>query len=178
MATRKPVAAKPAIRKTVATKVGLVSKAAGVTTVAEAMPRSGKLFGADPKRVVGKGSPALKVALGTIAKLPVSKTAATAKPTWRKRAASVLGVADKVTKLPPKAQAKLAVVKFSGAVIPITRKTGDSDENVPTLALSKVSDISKLLAKLPKGCFIGTMGGELRIYNKAGMLIVEVRTAR
>jgi hypothetical protein len=82
-----------------------------------------------------------------------------------------------------KAAKKAATVTFRGFVIPVGRKSSDSEDGVPTITVKNVSETIKLFEKLPKGCSWLTdtsaaTKDTLNLYNKAGAYIAEVRIAK
>lgn len=101
---------------------------------------------------------------------------AATKPLLTKRAAPVPHASMKAVKA-AKVKKPSTAVKFRGFLIPVTRKNGTDGLDVPTIQLSKVSDISKLFALLPKGCTVDTFSTQqINLFNKSGALIAEIRT--
>jgi hypothetical protein len=77
-----------------------------------------------------------------------------------------------------KAAKKEDVLKFRGFIIPIKRKSTDSEESVPTIPVTGVGDTLKLFEKLPKGCtWMGDTADKttMSVYNKSGALIADLR---
>lgn len=110
---------------------------------------------------------------GAFGKIKMKKAVAAANP--------VNALKPEVSIKPKKVKSE--VLKYKGAVIPVGRKQGDDEDNVPTIVVKTVSDTMKLFEKLPKGCTWGAAGngqagGCLNIYNAKGMLICELRTAK
>lgn len=180
MATSKPV------RKAAASKVGVATQAAGVVSKADVpdqeMPRSGKLFGADAKRIVGYGKPAKAAA-------PAKKdTRKAVPPTKANVAAKIarmnLSAPPSIPRLgkpvPTKAvKAKPVAVKYKGIVIPVKRKNGGDESDVPTIQVKNVNETMKVFALLPKGCTWladGVSKDTMSVYNSGGALIAELRT--
>ena len=121
------------------------------------------------KRVAG-ASKALVEAMHTIATQPPLKKAVKAD----KQAKAL----DKIVK--NKKVAKAKAVTFRGFVIPVNRKSTDSEDSVPTISVKNVADTIKLFEKLPKGCTwladtSAATKDTLNLYNKSGAYIAEVR---
>lgn len=181
MATSKPV------RKAAASKVGVATQAAGVVSAADAMPRSGKLFGADPKRIVGYGKPAKAAAPSARragVKTVAQKVAATEKTVAVPRGKVMAAVSNPRLGQPvatKTAKVKAAAVKYKGIVIPVKRKNSGDESDVPTIQVKNVTETMKVFALLPKGCTWMTevnasTADELNVYNASGALIVQLRT--
>ncbi len=186
MATRKNVAlAKPSVATKAAAKRGGTTYLPGTAIPANLSPRAatrkakadaevgvatqaaGVVSKADS---VFKGAPQHHVR----AKLPPNTKAVTVKADRLNRAAEKAGYATK-----PKAKVDDGMLRFGKAIIPTKRKNGNDGLDVPTIALTKVSEFAKLFAKLPKGCTV--MGGarnDVNIFNRAGALIAEIRTVK
>lgn len=88
---------------------------------------------------------------------------------------------DKIVK--QKKVAKANTVTFRGFVIPVGRKSGDSEDGIPTISVKNVNETVKLFEKLPKGCTwladtSAATKDTLNLYNKSGAYIAEVRITK
>lgn len=153
MATRKNVAqqVKAASPRKAAPKAAVATKAAGIVSAADISTMKAELEG-KPTRAAKDGTQSAK------------------KP------ATALKAATK--KLDVKKPAKAPVVKYKGFVIPVARKSMDSDETgIPTIEVKNLTEVIKVASLLPAGCTYLGSGTTLSLYNRGGALIAELRQA-
>lgn len=160
-----------ATRKTAAPKAAVATKSAGIVSAADINTLKAELEG-KPRRP-GVKTIAEKVAAATAK--PATARKAT-KPTKANVAAKVAGM-NLSKKLDVKKPVKAAVVKYKGFVIPVTRKSSDSDEGVPTIEVKGLTEVIKVASLLPAGCTYTGSGTTLMLYNRSGALIAELRQA-
>lgn len=147
----------------------VATKSAGIVSAADISTMKAELEGKSDKKARRPG-----------VKTVAQKVAATEKTVAVPRGKAMAAVANPrlSKKLDVKKPAKAAVVKYKGFVIPVARKSMDSDETgIPTIEVKNLTEVIKVASLLPAGCTYLGSGTTLSLYNRGGALIAELRQA-